>query len=102
VESVCDCQALKNGVFIFTTTKIETAVIVFIATFAINYCCGDNAWIVWVCTANGDCFAFEIDISVAIACICSGIEIVNAVLRNVLAAISEPPFSIKSLFQQHS
>ena len=35
---------------------------------------GDNVWIVRVCTADGDGFALEIDIPVAISGVCAGID----------------------------
>ncbi len=33
-------------------------------TVAVDYCCCDYVWIVWICTANGDGLALKIDVTV--------------------------------------
>lgn len=51
--------------------EVEAAVIVSFTALGVNYCCGDNVWVIWVNTTDGYGFAIIINISIAIASICA-------------------------------
>ncbi len=67
MEPIGDCEALYNGVCIFTTVKVKAPVTVSFAAVAVDDCCSYNVGIVWICAAEPDGLACEINIPVSLA-----------------------------------